>query len=86
MMSKRKPTEEEIHETSSWGTWGKEPSEFPWYYDNQETCYILEGSATVTAKDGQTLSFQKGDMVTFEAGLECTWNIDKEIKKKFIFG
>jgi uncharacterized cupin superfamily protein len=85
-MSKKKPSENEIRETGCWDTWSKEPSVFPWYYDEIETCYILEGSATVTASDGSSLSFVKGDLVTFKQGLECTWKIDKTIKKKFKFG
>ena len=86
MMSKKKPSENEIRETQSWGTWTKEPSVFPWYYDEKETCYILEGSATVTASDGTSMSFEKGDLVTFEQGLDCTWKIDKTIRKKYLFG
>ena len=86
MMSKKKPTEEEIRETGNWGTWSKEPSEFPWYYDTKETCYILEGSAVVTAENGETIGFEKGDMVIFEEGLKCTWKIDQEIVKRFKFG
>lgn len=85
-MSKKKPTEEDIRETENWGTWSKEPSEFPWFYETSETCYILDGSAVVTAENGDTISFERGDMVTFEEGLKCTWKIDKEIKKRFKFG
>jgi uncharacterized cupin superfamily protein len=85
-MSKKKPTENEIRETSSWGTWSKEPSVFQWYYDEKETCYILEGSATVTGTDGTSMSFGEGDLVTFEQGLDCTWKIDKTIRKKYRFG
>lgn len=85
-MSKKKPSEEEIREAGSWGTWEKEPSEFPWYYNTKETCYILEGSATVIAENGDSIRFEKGDMVTFEEGLKCTWRIDKEIRKRFRFG
>ena len=86
MMSKKKPTENEICETGSWDTWSKEPSFFPWYYDERETCYILEGSATVTASDGTAMSFEQGDLVTFEQGLDCTWKIAKTIRKKYRFG
>jgi uncharacterized protein len=85
-MKKSKPTEPQIRETDSWGTWSKEPSEFPWYYDDKETCYILEGKAIVTGKDGQALEFEKGDLVDFEKGLECTWKISETIVKKYIFG
>ena len=85
MMTKKKPTDKEIQETQNWGTWSKEKSEFPWFYDSTETCYILEGKATVTDKEGNSLSFEAGDMVTFEQGLECEWNITEAIKKKYMF-
>jgi len=86
MMNKKKPSEEEIAKTDSWGTWSKEPSEFPWSYPEKETCLILEGEARVTTPDGQTISFGAGDLVTFEAGLECTWKIKKAIRKRYKFG
>ena len=85
-MQKKKPTEEEIAMTDSWGTWSREPSDFPWSYSEKETCLILEGEARVTAADGQTISFKAGDLVTFEAGLECTWKIEKTIGKRYKFG
>lgn len=85
-MKVKKPAPEDIGQTSSWGTWSKEPSEFPWYYDDKETCYILEGNATVTDKAGNAISFSAGDWVEFEPGLECTWKIEKAIRKKYKFG
>ena len=30
-----------------WPIWNKEPSTFPWIYDQKETCYLLEGEAVV---------------------------------------
>ncbi|MFC2087714.1 cupin domain-containing protein [Bacteroidota bacterium] len=80
------PTQSEINQTSLWGDWSKEPSKFDWYYDDTETCYILEGSATVSDKQGNKIQFKKGDMVQFEKGLECVWEIHETIKKKFRFG
>lgn len=85
-MKVTKPTPEQIAQTENWGIWEKEVSEFPWEYDEKETCYILEGSAVVTAENGEKISFAKGDLVEFEAGLKCTWKITKDIKKKFIYG
>ena len=64
----------------------KEPSEFPWSYDVKETCLILEGKATVISADGLEISFAAGDLVTFEAGLECTWKIKETISKRYSFG
>ena len=83
-MTVRKPTEEEIRETENWGTWEKEASKFPWYYDAKETCYILEGEAKVYDAAGNTIHFGKGDWVEFEKGLECTWEITSPIKKKYM--
>lgn len=80
------PTEKEIQNTSSWGVWSKEVSEFPWHYDDTETCYILEGAARVTDNEGNSIEFKKGDMVRFEQGVECTWNITNNIKKRYQFG
>ena len=81
-----KPTDEEKQKTNSWGTWNKETSEFPWYYDEMETCYILEGEAIATSSDGEEIRFKTGDMVQFEKGLECRWKIVKDIKKRYKFG
>ncbi len=33
-----------------WPTWGCEVSTFPWTYDAQETCLLLEGDVTVTPR------------------------------------
>lgn len=82
----KSPTPEEIQQTQSWGTWEKEPSVFPWSYSEKETCYILEGKATVLDTKGNQICFKKGDWVEFEPGLECTWKIEETIKKKYMFG
>ena len=81
-----KPNQQEIESTREWGEWGKEKSEFAWHYDEKETCYILEGEAQAWDKDGNQINFKAGDMVEFEQGLDCTWKISKDIRKKFMFG
>ena len=81
----RKPTEKELKEAESWHVWEKEESEFPWEYDVQETCLILEGKAVVKTPD-ETIEFGAGDYVVFPEGLECTWEIKKRIKKHYRFG
>ncbi len=71
---------------SSWPTWSKEVSKFPWTYSEQEVAYILEGEVTVTPKDGESVSFGPGDLVTFSAGLSCTWEVKKPLRKHYQFG
>lgn len=71
---------------SSWPIWTKEASEFPWTYDQPETCYLLEGDVVVTPDAGEPVQFGKGDLVTFPAGLSCTWRIRQAVKKHYRFG
>ena len=82
----RKPTEEEKLEIESCGIWEKEISEFPWQYDEKETCLLIEGKVEVTPEDGETAHFEKGDYVIFPQGLKCTWKIIEPVKKYYKFG
>jgi uncharacterized cupin superfamily protein len=84
-----KPSAKQLKEmgVSDWPTWSKEVSQFPWHFGTQEVAYILEGEVTVTPKDGgDATSFQAGDLVTFPAGLSCTWNINKALRKHYQLG
>ena len=73
-------------EVFNWPIWTKEVSEFPWTYDEQETCYFLAGEVIVTPDRGQPVKMGKGDLVTFAAGMSCTWKITKEVEKHYHFG
>jgi len=85
-MTVRKPTENEIKEMSQQGQWSKEPSTFEWEYDTKEICLITAGEAKVTDNQtGETISFKEGDLVTFEKGLKCKWEIKNTIKKFYKF-
>ena len=69
-----------------WPIWEKEVSEFPWHYDEQEQCYILEGDVEVTPKGGTPVRFGAGNFVTFPAGMSCTWKISRAVRKHYRFG
>ena len=73
-------------DVESWGSWNKEISIFPWTYDVQETCYFLEGEVIVTPDQGEAITIGKGDLVTFPAGLSCTWEIRDDVEKHYDFG
>ncbi|NER78158.1 MAG: cupin domain-containing protein [Leptolyngbya sp. SIO1D8] len=70
----------------SWPIWTKEASTFPWTYDDSETCYFLEGEVIVTPGGGSPVSMGQGDLVTFPAGMSCTWEIRTAVKKHYSFG
>ncbi len=61
------PNEERLKEQGvlNWHIWIKEASELPWSYDNQETCYFLEGNVVVTPDGGEQVEMGKGDLVEF---------------------
>ncbi len=83
-----KPSPEKLEQlgVKSWPIWEKEVSEFPWYYDDKETCLILEGQVVVTPKEGQPVEINAGDFVEFPQGLSCTWDIKKNLRKHYRFG
>ena len=87
MIQVTQPSEERLVTlgVKTWPIWTKEVSEFPWHYDQKETCYVLAGRVTVTS-DHETVSFGAGDLVTFPAGLSCTWNIHEDVRKHYRFG
>lgn len=82
-----KPTQEFLKENKvfDWPIWTKEKSEFDWYYDEEEACYILEGKVEVTLGNGEKVTFGKGDYVVFPKGLKCKWKVIEDVKKHYNF-
>ncbi len=72
-------------DVASWPIWTKEVSEFPWEYDAEETCYVLEGRVTVTPEGGEPVEIGAGDLATFPKGMRCTWRVDAPIRKHYSF-
>ncbi|MFW5770957.1 MAG: cupin domain-containing protein [Spirochaetota bacterium] len=70
---------------TSWPVWEKEASEFDWHYDSTEEFYVIEGDVEVALENGETVSFSKGDFVTFPEGISCTWKVKKPIRKHYNF-
>ena len=82
--SVRPATEEEKAQTELWNEWGREVSSFSWYYDAKETSLILEGKATIKDKKGNEITIKSGDWVIFENGLQCVWEIESTIRKRYL--
>lgn len=82
------PSEEKLQELDvrNWPIWTKEVSKFPWTYDDKETCLILEGQVVVTPEGGEPVEIRAGDFVEFPKGMNCTWDIKKDIRKHYRFG
>jgi len=81
------PERERIEELGilNWPIWTKEPSSFDWHYDQQETCYFLQGDVVVETDDGE-VSMGEGDLVTFPRGLSCKWHVKEAVRKHYTLG
>ena len=81
-----RPAETELKAlgVDSWDTWGCGVSAFPWHYDGEETCFILEGRVTVETAE-EKVEIGPGDLVAFPAGLSCTWHVHEPIRKVYRF-
>ena len=73
-----------IKDYIKWSVWECKPSVFPWQYDNEEHCYIIEGSAKITTSI-ETVIIKKGDYVVFPKDLKCSWKVLGKIKKYYTF-
>ena len=66
-----------------WATWQKEVSVFPWTFLEQEIAYILEGECVITPTGGTPVTFGKGDLVTFPAGMVASWEVKQPLHKHY---
>jgi len=81
----KKPTEAEKRAMRCQPVWSCGVSEFDWFYDDKETCLLIEGEVTVVY-DGGSISFGAGDYVVFPEGLACVWKVTKPVRKHYVFG
>lgn len=61
--------------------WDCTAGRFNWYYDIDETVYVLEGGVTVTDDSGAAHRLGPGDTAFFPAGSHAVWHVDSYIRK-----
>ncbi len=83
----RTPSAERLADlaVTEWPIWSCEVSTFPWHYESAETCLFLAGEVVVTPADGAPVSLGQGDLVTFPAGMSCTWEVRQAVRKHYRF-
>jgi len=77
------PSRLETLGVAKWPTWSKEVSVFPWLFHEQEIAYILEGECVITPEGGAPVTFGKGDLVTFPAGMKASWEVKQPLHKHY---
>lgn len=80
------PVKLDVLYVDGWPIWTKGISEFDWEYEQQETCYIIEGSAIITPEGGEPIMITSGDMVVFPRGMKCVWKVTQTMKKHYKLG
>ncbi|MEZ7890918.1 MAG: cupin domain-containing protein [Candidatus Wallbacteria bacterium] len=81
----KKPSQSEIDQMKKEPIWECEPKTFPWHYDEQEICLILDGKVKIkTGKEN--VEFAAGDYVVFPEGLSCEWTVIEKVRKHYKFG
>ena len=54
---------------------------FNWYYDSDETVYVLNGSVVVRETGGLEHKLGPGDHILFRAGSHAVWHVDSYVRK-----
>jgi uncharacterized protein len=65
--------------------WDCTAGRFNWFYDIDETVYVIEGSARIKNEKGETKLVSAGDTILFRAGSKAEWTVDKYIRKIAFF-
>jgi len=78
----RKATKADIAKLKNNPTWSCEVSEFDWYYDSEEICWLTKGEVIITYGGGN-VSIGAGDYAEFPKGLSCVWKVTKPVTKHY---
>jgi uncharacterized cupin superfamily protein len=66
--------------------WDCTAGRFNWFYDIDETVYVLEGAASIKdSMTGQSRLVSAGESVLFRAGSQAEWTVDNYIRKVAFF-
>src|SRR5579871_1047996 len=61
--------------------WDCTAGRFNWFYDEDETVYIMQGSVTIRRGDGTVVTLQPGDLAFFHQGSSAEWTVDRYVRK-----
>lgn len=61
--------------------WDCTAGRFNWFYDEDETVYIMEGSVHVRKHGGDVITLRPGDMAFFHQGSSAEWTVEKYVRK-----
>jgi uncharacterized cupin superfamily protein len=79
-------TRNKLLSTSADGTastllWDCTAGRFNWFYDVDETVYVLEGSVTIKDQEGSVRRVSTGDWIFFPKGSHAEWTVQTYVRK-----
>jgi uncharacterized cupin superfamily protein len=71
-----------LHKTlrSSLDVWEYSPGEFDWCVDDDQSAWVLSGSAEIELADGRMLSLSSGSTFFFPRGIHSHWVIKETLR------
>ena len=67
--------------TASTLIWDCTAGRFNWFYDVDETIYVIEGGVVVRDHGGSPRRLSAGDTIFFPAGARAEWHVESYIRK-----
>ena len=61
--------------------WDCTAGRFNWFYDVDETVYVIDGGVVIRDSAGIRRSLKAGDAMFFPAGARAEWHVEKYIRK-----
>jgi uncharacterized protein len=61
--------------------WDCTAGRFNWFYDVDETIYVIEGGVVVKESAGVARRLSAGDTIFFPAGTRAEWHVENYIRK-----
>jgi uncharacterized cupin superfamily protein len=67
--------------TASTFLWDCTAGTFNWYYDVDETVFILEGEVSISIPEVGSTDLRTGDTIHFPSGTKAVWTVPKYVRK-----
>lgn len=67
--------------TASTLIWDCSAGRFNWFYDVDETIYVIEGGVVIRDAGGAARRLSAGDTIFFPAGARAEWHVEDYIRK-----
>jgi uncharacterized protein len=61
--------------------WDCTAGRFNWFYNMDETVYVLEGSVVIKDESGNSRRVVSGETILFRAGSQAEWSVENYIRK-----